>query len=611
MRKWLLLLGLVVLVPLATLYGLTWFYDSEQIRAELSDGLTRALNRPVSIESVSLRFLPQPHLEVGRLRIQLDETRSPLTLGSASVQLDPKALFKGKWVIPALRLSDILLTPKDYAALSSLLKPAPDTASADTTALLPVSLKRIELRRITWIEEGNDFYGPFNAEVNLSDALTPTRARVATLDKALEIQLAWQGALLLFEAQAQTWQPPNEELPLVEVARFQGKLFGSRLVLDRGTARWNGLDITLSNGSFDWSEGLDVKADVGLRRLLLPVVLANWDIASVPGEFRNGNCSLDASGETWDDLIDALQMDCKAQFLHAGKSASMQIGMTTVGSNRRLTLQARDLQLPVAPPLQFDQLQLTVALNGHKARVERLEANAYGGELVANGELDWNAGWSLSFDADARGLDLETLLLAFDDTSLSGILNGRCQGQMAAAKASALFASREVNCDVLIRDGVVKNADLESAAKVATKQDAGSGDTPFEFCRAEVLLRPASMQLRDIAIRSNVLEGTGDIAVGDDNALDGQIKVAFKKTAGVVGVPLRVSGSLEDPDIMPTRSALAGGAAGTFMLGPGLGTAIGVKVGEVFGKLGELFKGKSREGAGPAELETRSLPSLD
>lgn len=611
MRKWFLLLGLLVLIPLVVFYGLAAYYDREQLRTELSEGLTRALDRPVTLDSVSFRLFPRPHLEIERLRVQLEETRPPLTLGSVSIGLDPLALLKGKWTIPALRLSDVILTPEDYAALTALLKPTSESSSANTAALLPVKLRRIELRRITWVEDQTDFYGPVNADINLAADLSPARAQVTTLDESLEVQFAWQGALILFEVQAQAWQPPNDRLPPVEQARLQGKLFGSRLVVDRGTVRWKGADLSLSEGSLDWNEALKLKAGVGVRRLALPVVLAQWDMSSVPGEFRNGTCLLNAQGETWAELIHGLSMDCKTDYMQAGRSAPMDIATTAVDGMRRFSLRATDFQLPVTPALQFDQLRLAVVLNGQKARVERFASVAYGGEVAAVGAIDWSDGWVVSFVADAKGVDLEPLLLAFGNSSLSGNFNGRCQGEMKAGNVTGILASRKVDCEVLIRDGVVKNADLESAAKVVKKQDEAKGNTPFELCQTEVQLRPEQTHLRNIAIRSTALEGAGNISISQDSIIDGEIKVAFKKTAGVIGVPLRVSGPLDDPKIMPTRSALAGGAAGTFVLGPGLGTAIGVKVGEVFGKIGDLFKGEEREGGVPAGVEARGIPSVD
>ena len=59
-------------------------------------------------------------------------------------------------------------------------------------------------------------------------------------------------------------------------------------------------------------------------------------------------------------------------------------------------------------------------------------------------------------------------------------------------------------------------------------------------------------------------------------------------------VPLNVSGTLDSPLLYPTGGTMAGAAAGTAVLGPGLGTALGAKVGQwaenLFGKKDEKKK---------------------
>jgi len=61
-------------------------------------------------------------------------------------------------------------------------------------------------------------------------------------------------------------------------------------------------------------------------------------------------------------------------------------------------------------------------------------------------------------------------------------------------------------------------------------------------------------------------------------ALAGWLDVDVKNTVGLVSMPMNVSGSVSEPIVRPSKSALAGAAVGTAVLGP-LGTALGVKIG--------------------------------
>ena len=67
--------------------------------------------------------------------------------------------------------------------------------------------------------------------------------------------------------------------------------------------------------------------------------------------------------------------------------------------------------------------------------------------------------------------------------------------------------------------------------------------------------------------------------------MSGLLDTELKGTATLISMPLIVSGTLRDPVLHPTGSAMAGAAVGTALLGPGLGTALGIKAGNLFNKL--------------------------
>ncbi len=51
-------------------------------------------------------------------------------------------------------------------------------------------------------------------------------------------------------------------------------------------------------------------------------------------------------------------------------------------------------------------------------------------------------------------------------------------------------------------------------------------------------------------------------------------------------MPMRVSGTLQDPSVRPSRTAVAAALAGSVLM-PGIGTAVGLKAGQ----LGDLLFG--------------------
>ena len=61
---------------------------------------------------------------------------------------------------------------------------------------------------------------------------------------------------------------------------------------------------------------------------------------------------------------------------------------------------------------------------------------------------------------------------------------------------------------------------------------------------------------------------------------------------GKAAIPLNVSGKADHPGVLPSKAALAGAFAGTAILGPSVGTSLGVKAAGGMSELKGLFSGK-------------------
>ncbi len=54
---------------------------------------------------------------------------------------------------------------------------------------------------------------------------------------------------------------------------------------------------------------------------------------------------------------------------------------------------------------------------------------------------------------------------------------------------------------------------------------------------------------------------------------------------------MEVSGTVASPLVYPSKAAIAGAVAGTTLLGPGVGTSLGIKAGGAVDKIKGLFGG--------------------
>jgi hypothetical protein len=90
------------------------------------------------------------------------------------------------------------------------------------------------------------------------------------------------------------------------------------------------------------------------------------------------------------------------------------------------------------------------------------------------------------------------------------------------------------------------------------------------------VIGPGGYQFSDIEVSSGLLKATGDVVVGKDQKLDGRIYAEVKGTGTLFSIPFNVSGTVAEPSLFPTTSAIAAAVAGSVLL-PGIGTAAGIK----------------------------------
>ena len=207
----------------------------------------------------------------------------------------------------------------------------------------------------------------------------------------------------------------------------------------------------------------------------------------------------------------------------------------------------------------------------------------------------------LTGQLDAANVDIGQLVSAFGrGAPVAGKLAGATELDAEGRHVAELVRSLHTRTRFTVHPAELTRFDLASAVRSAgtsrggrTPLDELSGTLDTQATEEGVVL-----QYRELKARSGLLTASGHVRLLN-RKLSGEAAVDL--VDGVVGVPLKVSGTVEEPELSLTGGALAGAAVGSAVL-PGVGTAIGARLGHrlegMFGDDGS--KAKKGEKAAPA-----------
>lgn len=245
---------------------------------------------------------------------------------------------------------------------------------------------------------------------------------------------------------------------------------------------------------------------------------------------------------------------------------------------------------PVGLPVLIDTAKIEGELQGSHLNLPNIDVALYNGKLTGNTILDWQKGWKLNGKFKVNKLAVkEPSRLVSKSVYLSGNLTGNGSFSSTAKDAAALSDNLHADFKFQVNDGVLHGVDLVKMASLLVKQSEKGGETQFEELAGLLNVNGKQYQLKDIKISSGLLAANGQVKVKPNKDLDGKVEVEVKNSVSLAAIPLDVSGTVSDPVVLPSKAALAGAVAGTAVLGPGVGTSLGIKAGSAVDKIKGLF----------------------
>lgn len=347
----------------------------------------------------------------------------------------------------------------------------------------------------------------------------------------------------------------------------------SSLKVRRPIIKQSVLDI-VSNLEGDGSANED-SGGIMIRMIVISDVQFIWEGINIP-EF---NINLTLSPDNRPDSALVTTTDGK-----------VEIKLLPESGSRKIYLSAHDWTLPVGPPLYVGQLDGEMKWMEERLEVQHLDMELYGGVVNILATLDWQKNWMLDGKLNAADIEVEKpVAMMSSSTQLSGRLNSEGRFQSVSKEPGKLLEQLQADFRFKVMGGVLDGFDLAKAAALLGTRGGLEGQTRFDTLTGVLNVSGKQYHLRDLDIVSGLLKATGDVKVRPNKQLGGQVKVEIKKGATLAAIPLQVSGTTEKPLLLPTKAALAGAAAGTAVLGPGVGTSLGI---QAVDKLKGLFGNK-------------------
>lgn len=356
---------------------------------------------------------------------------------------------------------------------------------------------------------------------------------------------------------AEAWALPEFPKVRVEKLQLQGVLSERQMLLQHCSARLRGVDVS-GHGSLVWSPAWRLEGEFEAEGRSLQEEAGDYSLKL--GKLQ-AHGAVSAEGQSWKQLQRALAYTAEVR-LQDGRLGYVDWH--------------KDLLL--------DEAQMMVAGDMERLTVSDLEAKLYGGTAIGLGSLDMlnrqvNLGVAYS-KIDMKGL----VPVISQQVIMSGRMEGQTSLSMRFNGVDKFPANTRMFTLFHLRSGEVGKLKLMKAVNRSVKrQDADK--LHYQDIAGVIAVDGNGFRLANLMAKADLYDVEGFVNVSPGQQLEGALDVSVKQTAQLVTMPLLVGGTLNEPSASLSGSSVTGAALGTALLGPGVGTALGMGVGGLLEKL--------------------------
>lgn len=206
-------------------------------------------------------------------------------------------------------------------------------------------------------------------------------------------------------------------------------------------------------------------------------------------------------------------------------------------------------------PYVFESMQAKGLLQPGRLVLNDIDTTFLGGVLKGSWLLNWRDGMAMAGEASLNRISVrrmaETMAPALKmDGELSGALRLRATGK----DWQSMWANVEASLDADIVRGVLTGVDIgEAARRGAAGRGVRGGATKFDRLRGLVVVDPRQVTGRDIRLEAGLISANGRFVADRESKVVGSLDVSIGSSVSNVRVPIKVSGTLPNLDVMAGR----------------------------------------------------------
>ena len=222
--------------------------------------------------------------------------------------------------------------------------------------------------------------------------------------------------------------------------------------------------------------------------------------------------------------------------------SKMGIDIHAQDKNIQIELIVHEGNLPILPEIKFNDFSANGIIAKNEIVFSDIFAHVYGGTLTGKANLNWNNGWRLQGQINAKSVELAKL---FPNFGVSGELYGDVIISMNGSTLPQLDDTPRLEGTFQVKNGVIGKLDIETTARFGSRPGV-AGHTDFSEMIGTLKADTRSQRYSLSSISTNAASGTGQFEVDDKQQLSGKLLVEIQGVnAGKV--PLKLSGTTADP----------------------------------------------------------------